>query len=188
MPKAELTEARSCIGSVCLTQPNPKFSGAHPTQPNTQRNFFQATQPNPRITCLHVCNFRTKRIISVSKSIINCFLKKSSPIKARKRLTTDNWLLLSIQRSLAELPKTWVVLGRLAEPNPTQPNPKTSLGWVGSRGWGPMQDLGQRCIVPVTPVCYERPVFDDVYASTRVNTNVRCCARIYECTLLRAYI
>ena len=65
----------------------------------------------------------------------------------------ENAHLLSIQRSLAELPKTWVFLGRLAEPNPTQhflslnptqPKNLVGLGWVtrlgphagpGSRGY-----------------------------------------------------
>ena len=36
--------------------------------------------------------------------------------------------------------------------------------------------VSQRCIIPVTPICYERPVFGDVYASTRVYMNVRSAA------------
>src|SRR5689334_9189084 len=46
----------------------------------------------------------------------------------------ENAHLLSIQRSLAELPKTWVFWGRLAEPNPTQPNPTQKPRWIGL-GW-----------------------------------------------------
>src|SRR6185437_2460294 len=98
----------------------------------------------------------------------------------------ENAHLLSIQRSLAELPKTWVFLGRLAEPNPTQhflslnptqPKNLVGLGWVTRLG--PHAGPGPEVHRSRDPGLLRAPSF---------RRCLRFYARKYECTLLRAYI